>query len=267
LKRIAWTTDLHLDFVENSKQIEQFCQSIVALNPDAVLIGGDIAIAATLEESLLTLAKYLRRPIYFVLGNHDFYKGSIVGVRGRIAQLTQRASSLHWLSNSSVIELTPSTGLIGHDGWADGRLGNRIRSQVMLNDYFLIQEFIGLAPLRRFATLNELGDEAARYLKHQLLSAVTRFSNLILLTHVPPFKEACWFEGKVSDDDFLPHFTCSAVGDVLVAMMRAHPECRMTVLCGHTHGEGEATILPNLTVKTGRAEYGRPRLNELIVVE
>ncbi|MBI5032602.1 MAG: metallophosphoesterase [Chloroflexi bacterium] len=146
MKRIAWMTDLHLDFVENSKQIEQFCQSIVALNPDAVFIGGDIAVAETVEASLLMLVTQLRRPIYFVLGNHDFYKGSIAGVRAKIAQLTHRASLLHWLSNSGVIELTPNTGLIGHDGWADGRLGNRIRSHVMLNDYFLIQEFAGLAP-------------------------------------------------------------------------------------------------------------------------
>lgn len=116
---------------------------------------------------------------------------------------------------------------------------------------------------------NELGDEAARYLKRQLLSAVARFPNLILLTHVPPLKEACWSEGQISDDEFLPHFTCSAVGDVLIATMRAHPECRLTVLCGHTHGEGEATILPNLLVKTGGAdaERGNPHLNKLIIVE
>ncbi|MDE3091859.1 MAG: metallophosphoesterase, partial [Chloroflexota bacterium] len=174
-----------------------------------------------------------------VLGNHDFYKGSIAGVRAKVAQLTKRSPWLHWLSNSGVIELTPQTGLLGHDGWADGRLGNRIRSEVMLNDYFLIQEFIGLGPLRRFAKLSELGDEAARDLKRQLLSAVPRFSNLILRTHVPPFKEACWFEGRISDNDFLPHYTCSAVGDVLIAIMREHSECRLTVLCGHTHGEGE----------------------------
>ncbi len=267
MKRFAWTTDIHLDFVEDSNQIAKFCQSVVEANPDVVLIGGDIAIAATVEESLLMLAKYLRRPIYFVLGNHDFYKGSIAGVRAKIAQLARRASLLHWLSNSGVIELTPQTGLLGHDGWADGRLGNRVRSEVMLNDYFLIQEFIGLVPLRRFAKLSELGDEAARYLKRQLLPAVARFPNLILLTHVPPFREACWFEGQISDDEFLPHFTCSIVGDVLMEIMRKHPECRLTVLCGHTHGQGETMILPNLQVKTGGAEYAKPRLNELIVVD
>ena len=98
LKQVAWMTDIHLDFIEDSNQIERFCRNIVEANPDAVLIGGDIAVAATVEESLLMLAKHLQRPIYFVLGNHDFYKGSIAGMRAKIAQLTKRASLLHWLS-------------------------------------------------------------------------------------------------------------------------------------------------------------------------
>jgi hypothetical protein len=41
----------------------------------------------------------------------------------------------------------------------------------------------------------------------------------------------------------------------------------MSVLCGHTHGAGEARILPNLDVKTGGAEYGGPSLQELLFVQ
>jgi hypothetical protein len=79
-----------------------------------------------------------------------------------------------------------------------------------------------------------------------------------VLTHVPPFREACWYEGRISDDNWLPYFTCKAMGDVLTRVMRERPQKRMTVLCGHTHGAGEADILPNLHVRTGGAEYGRP---------
>jgi Icc protein len=129
MKQIAWTTDLHLDFVEDHQEIDKFCQSITASNPDLVLIGGDIAAAGTVEMWLELLARKIRRPIYFVLGNHDFYKGSITGVRSRITNLCRRSPNLHWLSNSGVIELSPNTRLIGHDGWADGRLGNGIRSK------------------------------------------------------------------------------------------------------------------------------------------
>ena len=46
MKRIAWTTDSHLDFLEHPNQIEKFCQNTVEAKPDNVLIGGDIAIAA-----------------------------------------------------------------------------------------------------------------------------------------------------------------------------------------------------------------------------
>jgi hypothetical protein len=39
------------------------------------------------------------------------------------------------------------------------------------------------------------------------------------------------------------------------------------VLCGHTHGQGEVTMLPNLRVQTGGAEYGKPKVNKLIHFE
>ena len=198
---------------------------------------------------------------------HDFLFFKVTWLNSCQSPVCRRSPNLHWLSNSGVIELSPNTGLIGHDGWADGRLGNGIRSEVMLNDYFMIQELTDLAPLRRFAKLSDLGEQAAYYLRIQLLSAAPRFRNLILLTHVPPFKESCWHEGHISDDEFLPHFTCSAVGDMLLRVMPHYPNCNLTVLCGHTHGQGEVEMLPNLRVKTGGAEYGKPHVNGLIIVE
>ena len=267
MNRVAWTTDIHLEFLGDSAAIGRFCQSIADTDPDTVLIGGDIAVAPSIGKSLLLLEKYLQRPIYFVLGNHDFYNGSISQVRSAVTRLTRQSPWLRWLSISGIIELTPNTGLIGHDGLADGRLGNSVRSRVVLNDYLLIRELKGLPKSERFAKLHSLGDKSARYFKSHLPSAVTRFRNLLLLTHVPPFKEACWHEGQISDDEFLPHFTCDAVGNVLIEIMQNHPECNLTVLCGHTHSPGETTILPNLHVKTGGAAYGSPRLQELIIVD
>jgi hypothetical protein len=49
-----------------------------------------------------------------------------------------------------------------------------------------------------------------------------------------------------------------AVPFVLIETIAAHPECEMTVLCGHTHSSGEVSVLPNLRVVTGGAEYGSP---------
>jgi hypothetical protein len=49
--------------------------------------------------------------------------------------------------------------------------------------------------------------------------------------------------------------------------MAAHPHRRLTVLCGHTHGEGECRVSSNLWVVTGGATYGRPRVQRVIEVE
>ena len=119
---------------------------------------------------------------------------------------------------------------------------------------------------RMGAVLNELGDEAAGYFEELLPRALESFENVILVTHVPPFREACWYDGKISNDDYLPHFSCKAVGEVLVRTMQRYPKRRLTVLCGHTHGAGVAQILDNLVVKTGGAEYGAPALQEVLLV-
>ena len=266
MKRIAWITDPHLNFLE-SDGVQEFCRSIVGQAPDAVLIGGDIGEADTTEGYLQYLEDELQRPVYFVLGNHDFYGGSIAGVRSEIKKLARNSIWLHWLPEADVVELTPKTCLTGHDGWADGRLGDYRRSDVLLNDYFLIRELMGQDSIARLAMLNRLGDEAAAYLKGVLPQALERFEHILVLTHVPPFKETCWHEGAISGDDWLPHFACKATGEVLLDSMASHPHRKMTVLCGHTHGAGTADILPNLFVKTGGARYCEPRIQELLAVE
>ena len=73
-------------------------------------------------------------------------------------------------------------------------------------------------------------------------------------------------EGKVSDANWLPHMSCKAAGDVLRELMAAHPNARLDVLCGHTHGGGELEVLPNLHVSTGPARYGNPKLGRIIEV-
>ena len=66
-------------------------EDIVSYKPDAVLLGGDIGEAPSLKGYLLGLEDHLERPIYFVLGNHDFYQGSIADVRDEMFGLTQQS--------------------------------------------------------------------------------------------------------------------------------------------------------------------------------
>jgi Icc-related predicted phosphoesterase len=263
--KIAWITDIHLNFVDEDR-IETFCQTILSTDPAALLVGGDIGEAPTVQMYLKLLEDRLQRPIYFVFGNHDFYQSTIAEARNQALALTRSSQWLRWLPAVDVVALSSRTALVGHDGWSDGRLGDFFGSPVRLNDYKFIDELRGLDKDELHHKLNALGDEAAAYLKQVLTQALSQFNEVIVLTYVPPFRESCLYSGKPGNDNWLPHFTCKAVGDVLMEMATAYPNCQMTVLCGHSHHEANVAMLPNLVMKTGAATYGEPQLQTLVSI-
>jgi predicted MPP superfamily phosphohydrolase len=264
--KIIWLTDIHLNFIKDDK-IHRYCQSILTYQPDMVLVAGDIAEAPTVTYYLSFIAEQLQCPIYFVLGNHDYYKGAIASTRDEVAQLVAQSSWLNYLPLSGVVELSQSTALVGHDSWSDGRYGNYETSKVMLNDYVLIKELSHLGAAARLKQLNVLGDEAADYFRQALSEAFKTYRHVMVLTHVPPFVEAAWHEGHYSDDEFAPHFSCKAVGDALLDIMTQHPDCNLTVLCGHTHSPGVCQKRPNLQVITGEAVYRHPQIQAPIYID
>lgn len=260
--RLAWLTDIHLNFL-SPEQASEFFVMVERAEPDAILLTGDVGDAPTVVSWLEKLDDAVQRPIYFVLGNHDFYHGSIRGVRSAVLALCRERPSLHYLTGAEPIELVPDLGLLGHDGWADARLGDYRRSLVMMNDYKLIVELAGMNKQERWPVLKALGDEAGAEVGRVLPAALEQFPHVYLATHLPPLREACWHEGQISDNEWAPHFTCKALGDVLLAAMRARPDRRMTVFCGHTHSPGRADPLPNLTIYTGGAQYGQPKIERV----
>lgn len=266
MRRVCWLTDLHFNCLD-SLQIARFLEQAAATKADAFLISGDIGEAHSVADYLRILAQGLSMPVYFVLGNHDYYFGSIREVRGEVTALCRAAPSLHWLVNESVVELAPHTGLVGHDGWADARLGDYVRSLVMMHDYALIGELARHSKQDRWPLLKKLGDEAADHFRRVLPEALERYPQVLLLTHVPPFRDACWHEGAISNDEWLPHFTCQAAGEAILEVMYAYPDRQLTVLCGHTHGAGEARPAENVVVYTGGARYGEPEIQRVLDVD
>ena len=176
------------------------------------------------------------------------------------------APHLPYLTSADAIELTPAVGLCGVDGWADARLGDYERSLVMMNDYRLIEELAGVGKRDRWPLLQALGDAAARRVEVVLPRALADHEQVFFLTHVPPLREACWYQGQISNDEWLPHFTCLAVGQAILRIMRDFPQRRLTVLCGHTHSSGETAPLENVRILTGAAEYGSPRIQQVFAL-
>lgn len=275
--RLSWATDIHLDQCDD-EAFDRFITEVKAARPDGVCLTGDLSEAPRLQQDLIRVAEALEVPVYFVLGNHDYYHGSIAAVREQMAALSADLSLLHWLpaTPATGIALNANTRLIGHGSWGDGGNGNLRESWIRLQDFRKIAELNTAngntdalsAEERRerplsdalVQKLKDLGEEAARFLEPRLKNALQAAPQVFLLMHPPPFREACLYGTEVADDHWAPHFTCRAVGDMLQRVMSAHPQHRLTVLAGHTHNVHDAWVYPNIRVCVGAADYGSPRL-------
>ncbi|MEM6529520.1 MAG: metallophosphoesterase, partial [Chloroflexota bacterium] len=180
-KTLLWTSDVHFNFFTQT-EIDTFLTTIRKEEPDYVVISGDIGEAHSVLQYLGDIADALPCPIYFVLGNHDYYGDSIAGIRTMMQFVDGLDSKLHWLPAHGVIELTPQTAIVGHGAYADARFGDFTNSTLSLNDYVLIEEFRGLAWPALGKKLNALGDEAAAYFDKHLPDAMTRYKYVIVVT-------------------------------------------------------------------------------------
>ncbi len=172
--KLAWLTDIHLNFI-NLAARQKFYQEIIDTECDGVLLSGDIAEAPSIKDILQELSEFIEKPVYFVLGNHDYYRGQVNEVRSQMTELTQSNQYLFWLPASSSQRLDADTILVGHDGWADGRLGNYYDSKVVLNDSRMITDLFQEKILGRsqlLAKMQQLADLDASQLQMQLLKAV-----------------------------------------------------------------------------------------------
>jgi Icc-related predicted phosphoesterase len=249
--RLAWITDPHFDHAGHGKTID--LASKTAGVSDACVITGDIGTARTVIRLLEVFQRNYRKPVCFVLGNHDFYGGEFASV----ARSVRKAFGCSYLDSGAVFHLTPDADLCGVDGWYDARFGSPETSSVQLNDWSEIQDLRECVQSGTLIpALRMIGD----HFHQKTLETLSRTTakRIIFATHVPPFAESSVYNGKQSDANWLPWFTNKALGDALLEWARKNQDREIEVLCGHTHGRATFQPSPNLTVRTGFAEYGAP---------
>jgi predicted MPP superfamily phosphohydrolase len=113
LKKIVWCTDPHFEFCTNTI-IFKWIETIQNSEASGVILSGDITNSKNIEQILIGMNQSLKTPIYFVLGNHDCYGGSRKEVQQKVENLCEYYPSLHFLDSQGVIELNPTTALVGH---------------------------------------------------------------------------------------------------------------------------------------------------------
>ncbi|MDG2220004.1 MAG: metallophosphoesterase [Rubripirellula sp.] len=264
--RLIWTTDLHLDHTAERDRL-RWIESIASQGADGVVITGDISEGDDVIAQLQYLANSISMPIFFVLGNHDFYHGSIGTTRQRVVHAARESDNLHYLTDTGAIALGDDAlvTLVGEDGWGDASEGNYEDTPIELKDFRLIEDFHQTDSSTWKQQLNRLGAEAAARLQAKLESISPATRQVIIATHVPPFCEACWYEGKTTDENWAPFFVCGQLGKMLLSHADHHPDQQFTVLCGHTHHDGTAKMSDNLIVRTGAADFGHPKIEGTIM--
>ena len=86
MANFLWATDIHLDHLTD-EAVVQFAQSGRAAGAAGLFVTGDISNAQAIVKHLAMLESGLSVPIYFVLGNHDYYGGRIENVRKQMKVL------------------------------------------------------------------------------------------------------------------------------------------------------------------------------------
>lgn len=264
--RMVWLTDTHLNILDDVKR-QVFYKTVQDQQVDAIIHSGDIAEAQMTFTVLNEMQASCQCPIYFVYGNHDYYGVEISETKQRLHLL--QGSHLYWLPDHTYIKLSESIALLGQDGWADLGYGDYLNSDYEDRDLKHIPELIRLADdkvaLKDF--LQALARQEAQHCEQQLLRAVEDgFTQIWIVTHVPPFAEASWHwrEDRQNNASRLPFFANKSLGDCLLAFAKAHPHRQFTVFCGHTHTARQCKIIDNLAIKVGGATTGEPHIIEVL---
>lgn len=251
-----WYTDLHFDHLER-EQISDFHQLLSTSSADGIFISGDISEGSSIIKDLTELANNFQNKIYFVLGNHDFYNSSFKYITAEVKELCKQKKNLIWMSTKGIVRLTKRHCLIGHDSWYDGRNGNYDDYIVELNDFLLIKELAACkSSVKRLKIFQQRADKAVKKVKTYLPKAMQKYKEVFFLTHIPPYHEVSFQEGKINPPEYLPYYSCKIVGDTIKEIAQAYPDSNVTILCGHTHSPRKLQITENISVEVGRAMYG-----------
>lgn len=262
--RLLWATDLHLDNA-GSGGLARISKQIADSHHDAALLTGDISSAPNLCGHLKILARACRpRPLYFVLGNHDYYGGFMSRIHQEIGSLCRSTPNLFFLDETGPVPLDDDTALVGHSGWADAGCGWGTKTVIHTPDHDCIHDFRQLCTEARFRKMQDLGRQSVTSVRKKLFTAFRTHRQVIVATHVPPFPSTAVYEGKPCGPSHQPHFINLGLGTMLIAVARNNPTRRITVLSGHTHSAARQSILPNLHARVGRVRPRNPQVQEIL---
>lgn len=265
--KYLWFTDTHLDKVQPWKLIK-FLLHILKENPKGIFLTGDISNGWLTPWHLKMIGTFVKCPVYFILGNHDYHLSSLEKTHQKVREICKQYPNLIWVTEAGIIHLTDEVCLIGSEGWYDASNGKPSYLQFTI-DWFLTEDFRKLPDMNaRIEAWRTLADKSAHDLVDKLEKAIEQgYKNIYLLTHFPPWKEATRDVGTILEQFWLPYNVNIRLGKALEAAMADHKKKHLTVLAGHTHTDCWIHVSRNIECKVSKAKYyGEIRNDEHIFI-
>ena len=235
-QRLLWLTDPHFEKASPSTQ-NKIIQRLESKDYDIALATGDIAIASTLSTILPMLAEACSsRPLFVVLGNHDFLGADVKGTLAMVDRICKRHSNLTHLATHAPVRITEHNTLVGHHGLS-GRINRRRQDSV----------------------------ESSQQIRRGIFAASKTYTRLLVATHYPPFRTAVMFDKKTCGSQ-KPSFCHPELGYQMINLGRSYDRTHIQVLAGHTHHAAEDVILHNLKCRVGAAGSGHTGIQEILMV-
>jgi predicted phosphohydrolase len=256
----AWGSDLHLNFLDHGKASE-FIKTVDAAGLP-FLVSGDISDGRKLAMHLGLLGDNCSSTCYFVSGNHDYYHSSFAGVNRIMRRAVLDHPNLVYLPHAGLTELVPGVGLIGPDGWCDGRIVDNLHlTPFGMNDFLLISDLNMAWPDedRRNVIIDRMrakADAGVVALTAMLQAAVGKYDRVVILSHTAPFAEMDTRRSELS-----PFYVWKSAGDTIKDFASGHPGMKFLWLSGHTHCHSKLEVLPNLTCASNHASYRNPHMD------
>lgn len=248
--KYLWFTDLHLNRVSPIKKI-LFINHIIKENPKAIFLTGDISNGMILYYDLYLLARFIKCPIYFILGNHDYWNSSIEKTHNKVKSLCDKFPHLIWMSQTDFIELNDDVAIIGDEGWFDGRNGNTDYLKFTIDQY-LIQDFKKHKSMdEKLEHWRKMSLESSLKIESKLQKALNKgYKTVYILTHFPAFIEATRHAGSIFEKFWLPYNINMFLGKVLTDLILDHNH-KIVLLTGHTHEPKTIKINKNIICYVG----------------
>lgn len=266
-KKFLWFSDIHLERASSYDKIK-FLYSLIKEKPAGIFLTGDISNGIKLCYHLRIIAIIANCPIYFSLGNHDYYFSSLEKTTNKLRRLCQKHKNLIWLNDIKFARLSKKTAVIGVDGWYDVDKGNPNLLKYT-TDWLFVKDFRKLPSIvERMDLWKKIAYDSALNAEIKINEVINAgFKNIYLLTHFPPWQEATKDVGSIFENFWISYNTNLTLGRKIKEVMSKHNNIRLTVLSGHTHEQSIVWIRKNIQCIVNDSNYlGGPQIRNIIYI-